>query len=83
GDHHGFTETDLARLRKTADNNKAEVLVVTEKDWTKLAHMPGSPGIRILRLNVEMAFDDGRGDGLIDLILTRIEKAATFPRHFA
>ena len=74
-DHHNFTEADLAGFRKSAQEDHADVLVVTEKDWTKLSRLTAPPGLQILRLNVEMAFDNGRGEGLIDLILARIEKA--------
>ena len=76
-DHHGFTEADMAGIVEAASQAHAEALVVTEKDWTKLAEMAGAfgPGLQPIRLNVEMAFDEGRGNGLIELILARIEKA--------
>ncbi|MFI5380299.1 MAG: tetraacyldisaccharide 4'-kinase [Tepidisphaerales bacterium] len=78
-DHHDFTNEDLTGLRRSADETHAEVLVVTEKDWTKLTRMAESfgPNLQPVRLNVVLAFDDSRGDGLIDLILARIEKATT------
>ncbi len=80
-DHHDFTEADMTWLQRAATDTGAQALVVTEKDWTKLARIAGASGLQVLRLNVEMAFDDGRGDGLIDLILARIER--NFRQHFA
>jgi len=36
-DHHNYSPTDLAKIRLTADQRGAELIITTEKDWVKLA----------------------------------------------
>jgi tetraacyldisaccharide 4'-kinase len=61
-DHHTWTTRDVGALRRAA----ADALVVTtEKDLVKLAHLPGTDTIRALR--VSLVVDDP--DRLVDLLL--------------
>jgi tetraacyldisaccharide 4'-kinase len=38
-DHHAYTQRDLDALKASATRHHADVLVTTEKDWAKLAHL--------------------------------------------
>ena len=65
GDHHRYTEQDLASVRRDAAAGGADVLVTTEKDWAKIAALSASratdtPGVLpIWRVELELHF---RGD---------------------
>jgi tetraacyldisaccharide 4'-kinase len=43
-DHHRYTDADLAAVRRDADAAGADVIVTTEKDWSKLRHLDGGHG---------------------------------------
>ncbi|HWE94388.1 MAG TPA: tetraacyldisaccharide 4'-kinase [Tepidisphaeraceae bacterium] len=70
-DHHPYTAHDLATLRAKAAAAGAGVLVTTEKDWAKIADLPGardgSP--EIWRLDVEIRFLAEGGSRLLEQVL--------------
>lgn len=41
-DHHAYQPEELAEVFKTATTSGAQVIVTTEKDWVKLASLPGA-----------------------------------------
>lgn len=59
-DHHAYTDAELRGLRDEAAAAGADVLVTTEKDWVKLAALPGvgetGIGLPIWRVDVRIAF---------------------------
>jgi tetraacyldisaccharide 4'-kinase len=56
-DHHAYTSTDLHELQVQAKTAGATLLLTTEKDWAKLAHLAESQtGQPIWRLDVAMQF---------------------------
>ena len=57
-DHYRYTANDLAAVRAQAVVQRADVLVTTEKDWVKLAGLPGVGESEepIWRLDVELSF---------------------------
>lgn len=53
-DHHVYTATDLDRLRKLREMEKAEFLITTEKDWVKLgARIAQNVFWRCVRIQIE------------------------------
>ena len=72
-DHHDYSQSDLAALRQTAGQAGAQMILVTEKDWAKLKHLPGARDEKLpfFRLDLRLAVDGG--SGLVDLIEARIE----------
>jgi tetraacyldisaccharide 4'-kinase len=73
GDHHAYTDADVAALREQAAARGAEVLVTTEKDWVKIASLPSAMiGLPILRLDLAIRFFDGDDARLLELIMERI-----------
>jgi len=66
GDHHHYTESDLAALRRDAAGAGADVLITTEKDWVKLSTLPGAAEqagtLPVWRVDLEIRFlgDDER-----------------------
>ena len=44
-DHHIYSQEDIERICKRASDSKAELIITTEKDWTKIAclNIPASP----------------------------------------
>ncbi len=78
-DHYAYDSTDIEQLDKLAHSQGAKTLVVTEKDWTKLgAILRSRPmSVGVVRLAMEIAFDNERGDGLIELLLARLERTAS------
>jgi tetraacyldisaccharide 4'-kinase len=53
GDHHDFTQADVARLVREAERSEATV-VVTPKDWAKLAAMREAAGFLVLGIEIEL-----------------------------
>jgi tetraacyldisaccharide 4'-kinase len=76
-DHHAYSASDLLDMRKQAAAAGAELILVTEKDWTKLHRLPsalaGAPPI--LRLELEIHLAPQAATGLLELIQTRIERS--------
>lgn len=78
-DHHAYTKTEVRCLRAEAAAAGADVLVTTEKDWVKLAALPGAGetgiGLPIWRVDVRIAFHGDDEAALIqrvsDVVATR------------
>ncbi len=77
-DHHAYTAAEVASLRSAARAAGADVLVTTEKDWVKLAHLPETPGDRlpIWRADVEIQFRAGDEQALLKLIRHELDEIA-------
>lgn len=56
-DHHRYSTDDLTTLTTTARAAGADMLVTTEKDWTKLAPMASSIPLPIARLALTIRFE--------------------------
>jgi tetraacyldisaccharide 4'-kinase len=76
-DHHDYSDADLAELRSAAQKAGADTLLVTEKDWVKIRRLPSAQSfdMPIWRLQLDFQLDDQAAEGLIQLILTRLDKA--------
>lgn len=70
-DHYNYRPADLAAVRADAAAAGADVLVTTEKDWVKLAPLPGSAdaGPPVWRLDVAARFLDDDGERLLRQVL--------------
>ncbi len=57
-DHHAYVEHDLVELAKLAQMIHAQLLITTEKDWTKLSKLPGigKMPLPILRAQLSIKF---------------------------
>lgn len=66
-DHHAYRVADFDSVRQAARVVGADVLVTTEKDWVKIAALPGATAsdIPIWRLDVAARFLDDDGDRLL------------------
>lgn len=69
-DHHRYRPRDVRRILARARRERADLVVVTRKDWSKLAFLwpagePSAP--RLARLDVRLALDDP--DGILDAAL--------------
>jgi tetraacyldisaccharide 4'-kinase len=75
-DHHRFTQADVSSLQAQARQAHARAIVVTEKDWVKLAVLPGARDAEIpfLRAQLSFQFADGDGRRLLELVLQRTNK---------
>jgi len=66
-DHHPFDAPTVAQIQNLAKSHAAETIVVTEKDWTKLARHPAGR-IPILRVRLGLHFFPGDDDKLLDIV---------------
>lgn len=73
-DHHDYTPTDLQQIKSLATTAGAEVIVTTEKDWSKLAWMEGVQNASppFLRADVGPVFAGEDEENLYRLILDRL-----------
>ncbi|HEX4794795.1 MAG TPA: tetraacyldisaccharide 4'-kinase [Humisphaera sp.] len=57
-DHHRYTPDDLKRLTEAASAARATAMLTTEKDWAKLADLPGidRTAIPIWRVDIAIEF---------------------------
>ena len=72
-DHHLFSEGDVALIQRQAAEVEATAIIVTEKDWTKLAAIPAArkSAIPFRRARLELTFANGEGAALLQLIAQR------------
>lgn len=78
-DHHHFSECDVRKLIASARELSADAIVVTEKDWVKLAGLwkdDASPPL--LRLALEVQMGEAAASGLIELIQAKLEARAAW-----
>ncbi len=71
-DHAAYSEEMLAKLAATAGREGAEIMVTTQKDHVRLAHLPTPDGAAIWQLAIEMDVTAGR-----DELLARIAGAVS------
>lgn len=70
-DHDPYSARTVGEVVKQAAAAKADVILTTEKDWTKLAHVePSRWGMEVARPVLEIVFDSG-GEALRSLV-TRV-----------
>ncbi|HEY8749605.1 MAG TPA: tetraacyldisaccharide 4'-kinase [Tepidisphaeraceae bacterium] len=66
GDHHDYSAAEIASLNAEGRAAGADLMVTTEKDWAKIAALPPQDGLLpIWRVEMELRFIDGDGDGLL------------------
>jgi tetraacyldisaccharide 4'-kinase len=70
-DHAAYSPAILAELAALARDAAAEIMVTTQKDHVRLAHLPAPTDPPIWQLAVEMDVTDGREE-----LLARIDEAA-------
>ena len=59
-DHHAYTSECLSEIRRLASAHKAEYIVTTQKDWTKIAPLlPPQSEPPMAYLAIEMEFVTG------------------------
>lgn len=69
-DHDPFAPHTVQRITRAAADTGADLILTTEKDWTKLAHLPPATWpVPIARPHLTLTFDRGR-DALLTLALT-------------
>lgn len=67
-DHYHYTENCLAEIHKHANSLKADLILTTRKDWTKITQLRQVSGkIPLAYLEIEIRFTAGEGK-LTDLI---------------
>lgn len=70
-DHHAYTDRDLTDLRRAARRHKADLLVTTQKDATKIALLNRpQESVPMVYLTIELCFTAGE-----DPLRTLIERA--------
>lgn len=74
-DHHAYTSDDLSRMRDLAAQAGAESVLITEKDWTKLRHLPGAPQFPFLRVQLAIRFEGQGESGLLQFLQAQLEKS--------
>ncbi|HZW08353.1 MAG TPA: tetraacyldisaccharide 4'-kinase [Phycisphaerales bacterium] len=67
-DHHAFGAATVRRISRAAVARDAEAIVLTEKDWTKLADRPVPWPCPVVRPRLELAFRSGWDTLAADLL---------------
>jgi tetraacyldisaccharide 4'-kinase len=72
-DHHPFTPQDVMALRRQAAEAGATAIIVTEKDWTKLAFAgaSGASDTPFWRAQLSIEFVEDHQKRLLELLLRR------------
>lgn len=73
-DHHEYTRRDLEQLMTEARENKANLLLCTQKDWNKVAmYTPKEMDINLAYLALELEFVEGWDtiEALVDAVLVK------------
>lgn len=78
-DHHHYTDSDLADVRREARAAGADVLVTTEKDWAKVESLPGASDadLPMWRVDVQIRFSEDGEARLWDQILRAVSNPPT------
>ncbi|MBN1974280.1 MAG: tetraacyldisaccharide 4'-kinase [Sedimentisphaerales bacterium] len=71
-DHHNYTENCLADLRKESQNMGSEIILTTQKDWTKIRRLESVKDLPLTYLVIEIKFLTGE-----DRLRCLIEDALT------
>lgn len=62
-DHDPYAPATLERIRREAETHRAEWIVVTDKDWSKLRAVPGDHWpCPVVRPDLALVFDSGRAE---------------------
>lgn len=72
-DHHHYTDADISNIREQAMACGTNLILTTQKDWTKIRHLiPTKEGIPLVYLAVELKFLSGEDKlkGLIEDVLS-------------
>jgi tetraacyldisaccharide 4'-kinase len=77
GDHHAYSQADVAALNAAARDAGAQVLVTTAKDWIKLASLTSD--LPIWRLELHIAFCGDDESALLEAIVAAINPAPPDP----
>lgn len=68
-DHHDYTAADVHDVIRQASEAGADCILVTEKDWVKLARWPDAiAGAKFLRLQLSIEFPADHGPHLLALV---------------
>lgn len=74
-DHHPYTEADVATLSRQAASAGANVMLTTEKDWVKLAHLrivrESTPPVARVQMRIEFQRADDES-ALLDAVMRGI-----------
>ncbi len=68
-DHYRYTAQDLSRLHKQAARQKAELILTTQKDWTKTTRLrtpPGPPPLAYLAVELQIIAGEPELTALIE-----------------
>jgi tetraacyldisaccharide 4'-kinase len=71
-DHHRYTDDDLQEVRERALRQQAELLLTTQKDWTKIARLAGPrepPVLAYLAIELRLTAGAPELTALIDRVL--------------
>jgi tetraacyldisaccharide 4'-kinase len=71
-DHYGYGAGDLARICQEAAGQGADLILTTQKDWTKIARLarpPGAPPLACLTMELQIVAGERKLTGLIDRAL--------------
>ncbi len=55
-DHHAYTDSDLRKILKLANDVEAEVLLTTEKDYVRVAHRFSPGAMELVVIGIKSAF---------------------------
>jgi tetraacyldisaccharide 4'-kinase len=77
-DHHRYNDAEVNAIRSEAN---ADVVVVTEKDWVKLANLQaiGDTRVPVWRAELGLHFRDGNDKKLLGLIQSRLAEVPPVP----
>lgn len=67
-DHYHYTENSLAELKKQSQNLGAEIILTTQKDWTKIRLLESAKDLPLAYMAIEIRFLAGEDElrGLIE-----------------
>jgi tetraacyldisaccharide 4'-kinase len=73
-DHYVYGAEDWRLIQEMARDEKAEILITTEKDWVKIAGVIGAGPAKlpIFRAELSLQFQEDHGKQLLDLIQQKI-----------
>jgi tetraacyldisaccharide 4'-kinase len=73
-DHHIYTESELSELAQNINNAIADLLLTTEKDWTKIAPLDHALSAKICRTELSLTFHDEDEAKLLELVRLSISR---------
>jgi tetraacyldisaccharide 4'-kinase len=75
-DHHSYSAADLDRLSTERSESRADLLITTEKDWTKIASLNHPITASIGRVQLSITFRAGDEAKLLELVRLSISRPA-------